>query len=654
MTPLLVGTTKSYTNRARVPNPYTNWGWLPNKGCMALTDRTYGDHWRLDDLLIARSILSGVLAVGSVLFAQSRGGEGFSWWVSLPLILVALSNIPFFILSSRGNRRSVSWAMVFVDAFLVTFLVHNTSGAQSAVSVFYLWPIISASLLLGARASYLTAAFTVALYLGLAVAEAGGWEPRNLMESRGLSAVEGIDAVLVRISAFLLIALLSGMLSNALLNSNAQLALAKSDLERELRRVQQANRRLTLLDEVGRILGRIQELEMLLPRALGRVATFMSVDAGMIVLFSRGDGAARIVARQSLEDRHAQAFLAEGLPLQLDIARGPLVGSEEPENRGTAGLKAIAAKGYEDFLAAPLRIGSEYLGNMYLFTNARSPFKRGDLVLMESLCSQLAIAIKNVAFTQELKEANEELVNVDQLKSDFLATMSHEFRTPLTSIIGYSDMLLSGMTGDISDKQRSFLRSILNSGEALLNLINDILDLTKIEAGKLELNLEPVELREALISVLSVVRPRAKEKELQISTFLPTDLPPLWADSSKLSQILLNLLSNAIKYTPETGRIGIEGRPTADGMIEIRVNDTGIGIAAEDQARIFDRFTQIDSSSTRQQGGTGLGLAITRDLIQLHGGRITVQSSVGKGSSFVFSIPQAGTQRESRARPRIG
>lgn len=620
---------------------------------MALLDRIRGAYWRLDDLLIARSILSGSMALASILFAQSKGGEEFAWWISLPIILVALSNLPFLYLSARGNRQLVSWAMVFVDTCLISYLVHNTSGAQSAVSVFYLWPIIAASLLLGARASYLTAGLVAALYTGLAVAESGGWEPRNLLASRGLSAVEGLDAVLVRVSAFLLIALLSGMLSNALLSSNAQLTQAKTDLERELRRVQQVNRRLTILDEVSRILGRIQDLEILLPRALGRVASFMGVDAGMIVLFSKDGGDQRIVARQALDEKSARALLADGLPLTLDLGKGALVAGDDTD-RWSGPLRSLKGNGHDDFLAAPLRLGSEYLGNLYLFTASPNPFKRGDLVLMDSLCSQLAIAIKNVDFTQELKEANEELMNLDQLKSDFLATMSHELRTPLTSIIGYSDMLLSGMTGEVSDKQRGFLRSILNSGEALLNLINDILDLTKIEAGKLELNLEPVDLRATLVSVLSVVKPRARDKNLQISTFLPADLPPLWADSAKLGQVLLNLLTNAIKYTPETGRVGIEARPSVDGMVEIRVNDTGIGISAEDLDLIFERFTQIDSSSTRSQGGTGLGLAITRDLIHLHGGTIKVQSQPGRGSSFIFTLPQAGAQRDHRSKSKMG
>ncbi|MHB9149019.1 MAG: sensor histidine kinase [Thermoleophilia bacterium] len=615
---------------------------------MTLITRMRGAHRQLDDLLIARSILSGSLALASVLFAQSGVDGGVRWWISLSMVLVALTNVPFFLLSARGDREIVAWVMVFVDACLITLLVHNTSGAQSAVSVFYLWPIIAASLLLGARAGYLTSGLAAVLYLGLAVAEAGGWEPRNLLAGPGLSAVEGLDAVLMRVSAFLLMALLAGMLSNALLDSNARLTQAKTDLERELSRMQQLNRRLTILDEVGRILGRIQDLETLLPRALGRIADFLGVEAGMIVLFAKDRNDLKVVARLSLTEEQARDLLAGGLPTALDTSRGAVLGSDDTRLDGA--LQALRALGYEDVLGAPLRLGAEYLGNLYLFAASPDPFSRGDLALMDSLCSQLAIAIKNVAFTRELKDANENLLNLDRLKSDFLATMSHELRTPLTSIIGYSDMLLSGMSGDVSDKQRDFLRTILNSGEALLNLINDILDLTKIEAGKLELNLESVQLGSALVSVLSVVKPRARDKNLQITTYLPNGLPALWADSAKLNQVLLNLLTNAIKFTPETGRIGVEARSTDDGFVQIRVSDTGIGIPPEDLDRIFERFTQIDTSSTRSRGGTGLGLAITRDLIELHQGSITVQSQPGVGSQFIFTIPQAGAQREARSK----
>ena len=621
---------------------------------MTVLDRLRRNYLRLDDVLVARSVLSGSLALAAAVLAHSRDSGAFDWWMALPLILVAVSNIPFFILSTNGHKHLVAWAMVVIDTAFITYLVHYTSGVQSAVSIFYLWPIIASSLLLGTRASYLTAALSAALYLGLAVAEAGGWQPSDLLASRGVSAVAGLNAVMVRVSGFLLIALLSGMLSNALLQSNAQLTEAKARLERELQRVQLANHRLTLLDEVGRILGRIQDLEVLLPRALVRVASFMGVETGLIALMSKDASDVRVVARHGMDEATLRTFISAGLPVKVEESREIVIGEEDQEGRFVRASKALENEGYSDFLVAPLRVGDEYLGNLYLFCRPPAQFTKTDLIPFASITTQLAIAIKNVLFTKELKEANEELLHLDHLKSDFLATMSHELRTPLTSVIGYSDMLLSGMTGEVTEKQKGFLRSILNSAETLLNLINDILDLTKIEAGKLELNLEPVELRSVLISVISVAKPRARDKKIQISTFLPTDLPTLQADPAKLGQILLNLLTNAIKFTHEMGKVGIEARALPTGIVEIRVTDTGIGIAREDIPRVFERFTQIDSSSTRNQGGTGLGLTITRDLIELHGGTIKVQSQLGKGTSFTFTIPMASGQQDHLAMGKLG
>jgi signal transduction histidine kinase len=257
---------------------------------------------------------------------------------------------------------------------------------------------------------------------------------------------------------------------------------------------------------------------------------------------------------------------------------------------------------------------------------------------VRALCDQIALVVRNIRYNEELARKNDELTHLDQLKSDFMATMSHELRTPLTGIIGYSDMMLSGMTGELNEKQATFVNSILQGGETLLNLINDILDLTKIEAGRLELNFEAVDLRAALLGVLPVVKPRAQDKRIRLSTFLPTDLPLVWADPSKLNQVLLNLLTNGIKYTHENGSVSVEARTVGD-FVEIWVNDTGMGIAKEDQAKVFQRFTQIDSSATRSQGGTGLGLAIVKELVELHGGGIRVQSKLGKGSSFVFTMP---------------
>ena len=301
-------------------------------------------------------------------------------------------------------------------------------------------------------------------------------------------------------------------------------------------------------------------------------------------------------------------------------------------------LKAVEKDGYHGFVVAPLQAKHEQLGLVCLLYRQDQAVPASATPTLQALCDQVALVIRNIQFNEELSRKNEELTHLDQLKSDFMATMSHELRTPLTSIIGYSDMLLSGMTGELNEKQAAFVDSILKGGEALLNLINDVLDLTKIEAGRLELNREPVDLRAALLGVLPVIKPRAQDKRIRISTFLPTDLPLVWADPAKLNQILLNLLTNGIKYTHENGSVSVEAR-TMNDLVEIWVNDSGIGIAKEDQDKVFQRFTQIDSSATRSQGGTGLGLAIVKELVELHGGSIRVQSKLGKGSSFIFTVP---------------
>jgi signal transduction histidine kinase len=295
-------------------------------------------------------------------------------------------------------------------------------------------------------------------------------------------------------------------------------------------------------------------------------------------------------------------------------------------------------RGFRGFLVAPLEAKHEVLGVVCLLYTSQETVPASAVPALHALCGQIALVVRNIQYNEQLARKNEELTHLDQLKSDFMATMSHELRTPLTSIIGYSDMMLSGMTGELNEKQSAFVTSILDGGETLLNLINDVLDLTKIEAGRLELNREAIDLRACLLGVLPVVKPRARDKRIRISTFLPTDLPLVWADPSKLNQILLNLITNGIKYTHENGSVSVEARPL-DDQVEIWVNDTGIGIAREDQDKVFQRFTQIDSSATRSQGGTGLGLAIVRELVELHGGSIRVQSKLGKGSSFVFTMP---------------
>jgi len=215
--------------------------------------------------------------------------------------------------------------------------------------------------------------------------------------------------------------------------------------------------------------------------------------------------------------------------------------------------------------------------------------------------------------------------------------MSHELRTPLNAIIGFSEVLTDRMFGELNEKQEEYLKDIYASGTHLLSLINDILDLSKIEAGRMELELTDFHLPTTLDNALMLVRERAGRRSITLQTSVDERLGEVRADERKIRQVVLNLLSNAIKFTPEGGRIEVRAVPV-DGSVEVTVSDTGVGIAPEDQGAIFEEFRQVGTSAAKQEG-TGLGLALCRKFVELHGGKIWVQSEVGRGSTFTFTIP---------------
>jgi signal transduction histidine kinase/DNA-binding response OmpR family regulator len=250
--------------------------------------------------------------------------------------------------------------------------------------------------------------------------------------------------------------------------------------------------------------------------------------------------------------------------------------------------------------------------------------------------TQLAVANK------ELDLRNREVERGTRLKSKFLASMSHELRTPLNAIVGFSDLLAEQTAGELNEKQKRFVNHIKQGSAHLLQLINDILDLSKIEAGQLELRIETFPINEALPEVLSTIRPLAMAKHITVHHTLEVDLP-LYADRVRFKQILYNLLSNAVKFTPKDGRISIECKEDGDGdSINISVTDTGIGIRPEDQGIIFEEFRQVEGGKDSTQEGTGLGLAITKRLVEQQGGKISLTSEPGKGSRFTFTLPAGG------------
>jgi PAS domain S-box-containing protein len=297
----------------------------------------------------------------------------------------------------------------------------------------------------------------------------------------------------------------------------------------------------------------------------------------------------------------------------------------------------------------PLMIGSRVIGALDVQSTALNAFTPDDVSVLQTLADQIAIAVENARSYQVSQQAVDEMRKADQLKSQFLANMSHELRTPLNSIIGFSRVILKGIDGPVTDLQQQDLNAIYNSGQHLLNLINDILDLSKIEAGKMELTFEnDVNIADIITSVMSTVTGLVKDKSIELKRDIPVDLPVIRADPLKIRQIIINLLSNAAKFT-ESGSITISANTQRAANnrpeIKISVSDTGSGITEQDQKKLFLPFSQVDGSPTRKSGGTGLGLSICRHLIEMHGGRIGVSSEVGKGSTFYFTLPVKGVTK---------
>ena len=293
-------------------------------------------------------------------------------------------------------------------------------------------------------------------------------------------------------------------------------------------------------------------------------------------------------------------------------------------------------------VAIPLRIGSRIVGVIDIQSIQAYAFTKDDLSVLQSLADQVAVAIDNARSYELSQQLIKDLREVDQLKSQFLANMSHELRTPLNSIIGFSRVILKGIDGPVSEMQQQDLTAIYNSGQHLLGLINDILDLARIEAGKMELNFEEVHLADLATSVMSTAKGLVKEKPIQLIQHIPTTMPAVRGDTMRVRQVLLNLISNASKFTDQ-GSITVEAvvqkGPTGKMEALVSVIDTGPGISMEDQKKLFQAFSQVDGSATRKSGGSGLGLSICANLVQLHGGRIGIQSGVGTGSTFWFTLP---------------
>jgi len=400
-----------------------------------------------------------------------------------------------------------------------------------------------------------------------------------------------------------------------------------------------------------------------------RARALVSAQGSAIYLLDAERHDLELVANTGLERdyRGRRLALGEGLSGQVVLRGEPMAVENYSAWEGRSHMYDGEPTGA--VAAVPLEWQGEVIGvlNVRNDLGGRS-FSQDDIRRLMLLAPQAAIAIMNArlfeqlrqaaedlerkveARTRELAEANERLREADRLKTQFLANMSHELRTPMNSIIGYSELMLEETYGELTARQRDRLQTILRNARNLLDLINDLLDISRIEMGKVTLMRRTVHLNRVVETALKTLEPMARQKGLWLQTVLDEGLPPVQADEARLIQILNNLLSNAIKFTREGGvTVTVYPYTDAGDWVAVSVSDTGIGIAPEHLPLIFEEFRQIDPSATQEFGGTGLGLAIVRRLVELHGGRVWVESTLGQGSTFTFILPTV----ESRRRPEL-
>jgi signal transduction histidine kinase/putative methionine-R-sulfoxide reductase with GAF domain len=403
--------------------------------------------------------------------------------------------------------------------------------------------------------------------------------------------------------------------------------------------------KLKALGEVGQAVSSTLDLETVLRTIVARATQLTGMNSGAIYEYDEAREQFYLHTGYELPDELVDALRATpirkgegalgrmaltGEPVQIrDIADASIYQSRVREILIRSGHRAI--------LAVPLLREDRLLGGLAVHRNSAGAFAPQIIDLLKAFATQSALAIQNARLFREIEVKSRQLEIASKHKSEFLANMSHELRTPLNAIIGFSEVLAERMFGDMNDKQAEYVDDIRESGRHLLSLINDILDLSKVEAGRMELEPSQFDLPHAIDNTLVLLRERAQRRGISLGREVDERLGSIHADERKVKQVLLNLLSNAVKFTPEGGRIEVRAG-IVDGVAQIAVTDSGVGIAADDQAAVFEEFRQVGAPSGKVEG-TGLGLAISRKFVELHGGRIWVESRVGCGSTFTFTLP---------------
>jgi GAF domain-containing protein len=428
------------------------------------------------------------------------------------------------------------------------------------------------------------------------------------------------------------------------------------ELEARTRELARSVEELQALSDVGRAVSSTLDLPTVLSTIVARAVQLSGTSGGVVYEYDEASQAFQLRASHRTEDELVEVLratpirLGEGATGQTVLRRAPVEITDilaDQQAQATPVRAVFVRLGYRSVLSIPLLLESRPLGALTVWRREAGSFPPETMNLLQTFATQSVLAIQNARLFREIEAKGRELEIASRHKSQFLANMSHELRTPLNAILGYTELMIDGIYGELAPKAGDVMGRIDRSGKHLLGLINDVLDLSKIEAGQLELALADYSLAEIVNAVATQVESLASEKRLTLEVKVAPDLPAGRGDERRLAQVLLNLVGNALKFT-EVGSVRVAAYRDGDAFV-VSVADTGPGIAEADRQRIFEEFQQADSSSTRKKGGTGLGLSIARRIVELHGGRIWVESTVGRGSTFSFRVPVRVERQAVRA-----
>jgi signal transduction histidine kinase len=429
-----------------------------------------------------------------------------------------------------------------------------------------------------------------------------------------------------------------------------------ADLEKKVEQrtheLAQSVAELRALSEVSQAVNSTLDLQEVLNTIVGKAVQLSDTDAGAIYDYDEAKKEFGLRSAYGMDDELIAAFKERHIRIgdvgigQAARQRAPLQIADLQTEPASDILDMVIRAGYRAVLIVPLLGADRIIGALVVRRKRPGEFSKQTIDLLQTFAAQSVLAIQNARLFHEIEDKSRQLAEASQHKSQFLANMSHELRTPLNAILGYTELILDDIYGETPAKMRGVLDRVQRNGKHLLGLINDVLDLSKIEAGQFSLSLSDYSLKNVIQTVFSAIEPLASEKQLALKIDVAQELPQGRGDERRLAQVLLNLVGNAIKFT-DAGEVSIKGS-SVNGSFNVAVRDTGPGISTADQAKLFQEFQQADNSITKKKGGTGLGLAISKRIIEMHGGRIWVESSPGNGSTFAFTLP---VKVEEQARP---